>query len=99
MAKENTFHVGLIVIELHIPYSHSLKEKRMALRSLKDILGKQYNVSVNEVGFQDNWQRAQIACSAVSNEVKRLQQLQAKIESYIIDYVDAELIYCDLEIL
>ena len=54
-------------LELELPFSSSLKDKRQILRSLKDRLrGK--NVSVVESGHQDLWQRAtmEIALAAVS---------------------------------
>ena len=44
-------------VELHIPYSQSLKDKRMVLRRVKDRLQK-FNVAVAEVEHQDLWQRA-----------------------------------------
>ncbi len=71
----------------------------MALRGLKDHLKNQFNVSVNEVAHLDSWQRAQLACTTVSTQIKMLQQIHSKLEQYIRDYVDGELIYCELELL
>ena len=51
--------VGLLTVELHVPGSRSLKEKRMVLRRIKDRL-KKFNVAVSEVEHQDLWQRASI---------------------------------------
>lgn len=95
--SQNAFHVALVVIEIHIAYSHSLKDKRMALRGLKDTLKRQFNVSVTEVGYLDNWQRSQIVCSAVATEKKLIHQLHARIEKHVLETVDGELVYCDLE--
>jgi uncharacterized protein YlxP (DUF503 family) len=54
-------------LELELPYSSSLKDKRQTLRSLKDRLRRK-NVSVVESEHQDLWQRAtmEIALAAVS---------------------------------
>ena len=54
-------------LELELPYSSSLKDKRQILRSLKDRLRRK-NVSVVESENQDFWQRAtmEIALAAVS---------------------------------
>jgi uncharacterized protein YlxP (DUF503 family) len=54
-------------LELELPYSSSLKDKRQTLRSLKDRLRRK-NVSVVESENQDLWQRAtmEIALAAVS---------------------------------
>jgi uncharacterized protein YlxP (DUF503 family) len=54
-------------LELELPFSSSLKDKRQTLRSLKDRLRRK-NVSVVESDKQDLWQRAtmEIALAAVS---------------------------------
>jgi uncharacterized protein len=54
-------------LELELPFSSSLKNKRQILRSLKDRLRRK-NVSVVESENQDLWQRAtvEIALAAVS---------------------------------
>ena len=54
-------------LELELPFSSSLKDKRRTLRSLKDRL-RCKNVSVVESDHQDLWQRAtmEIALAAVS---------------------------------
>ena len=57
--------VGLLTIELHVPGSKSLKDKRMVLRRIKDRL-KKFNVAVSEVEHQDLWQRAGLAVVTVS---------------------------------
>ena len=44
--------VGLLTVELHVPGSQSLKEKRMVLRRIKDRL-KKFNVAVSEVDHHD----------------------------------------------
>lgn len=59
--------VGLLTVELHVPGSQSLKDKRMVLRRVKDRL-KKFNVSVSEVDHQDLWQRAALAVVAVSTD-------------------------------
>jgi uncharacterized protein len=54
-------------LELELPFSSSLKDKRQILRSLKDRLRRK-NVSVVESENQDLWQRAtvEIALAAFS---------------------------------
>jgi len=49
--------------EMHLPYSQSLKDKRMVLRRVKDRLQK-FNVAVAEVDHQDLWQRATLGIVA-----------------------------------
>lgn len=58
--------IGVAVWELHLAGCGSLKEKRQVLRSLKDRLHRQFNVSVAETDHQDRLQRAEIAACVVS---------------------------------
>ncbi len=60
--------VGVQTWELQVFGCHSLKEKRSVLHPLKLQLRRSLNVSVAEVGAQDEWQRAQLACSAVGSD-------------------------------
>ncbi len=67
--------VGILRVELYIPASQSLKEKRMVLRSLKDKTKKKYNVSVAEVNYQDKWQRSEIAFAALGVEKFKVEEI------------------------
>lgn len=57
--------VALLSIELYLPMSGSLKDKRMVLRRVKDRL-KAFNVAVAEVAHQDLWQRAGLGVVTVA---------------------------------
>jgi uncharacterized protein YlxP (DUF503 family) len=59
--------VGLLTVELHVHGSHSLKDKRMVVRRIRDRL-KKFNVAVAEVDHQDLWQRAALAVVTVSTD-------------------------------
>lgn len=60
--------VGLTTIDIHIPLSSSLKEKRRILNPLKSRIKNKFNVAISEVGYNDTWQRALIAITTVGNE-------------------------------
>jgi len=55
---------GLMVLDVHLPQSQSLKDKRQPLRSIKQRL-RDAGFSVSEVDHHDKWQRAQVAVSIV----------------------------------
>ena len=55
--------VGVRSWELALAGCQSLKDKRRIVKSLKDRLHNQFNVSAAEVDHQDSWQRAALACS------------------------------------
>lgn len=65
---------GLMVLDVHLPQSRSLKDKRQPLRSVRQRL-RDAGFSVSEVDHHDKWQRAQVAVSIVgrgSGDVERL---------------------------
>ena len=65
--------VALLTIELFLPLSQSLKDKRMVLRRIKDRIGA-LNVSIAEVAHQDVWQRAGLAIAAVTSSDDMAEQ-------------------------
>jgi len=67
--------VGVLTLDIHLPYAHSLKDKRQALRKLKERLRARFNVAVAELDHQDTWQRATVGVVSVSNETVALTQL------------------------
>jgi uncharacterized protein YlxP (DUF503 family) len=60
--------VGVVTWQLHLEGCHSLKEKRSVVRPLVAALRRAQNLSVAEVGQQDRWQRAELACAAVGSD-------------------------------
>ena len=66
--------IGVCTIEVHVPESGSLKNKRQSIKSLKDRIRNKFNVSVAEVDDNDLWQKASLAVAAVSNDKSHLNQ-------------------------
>ena len=62
-------------ISLVIDQSHSLKEKRMVLRRIRDRVRERLHVNVNEVGEHDNWQRAELGTAVVSSDRSKALEL------------------------
>jgi len=61
-------YVGMAKLTVVIGQSHSLKEKRMVLRRIKDRVRERVGVVVNEVGDHDSWQRAELGCAVASSD-------------------------------
>ena len=55
-------------LSLAIADAHSLKEKRMVLRRIKDRVKDRVGVTVAEVGEHDVWQRAELGCAIASGD-------------------------------
>ncbi len=69
--------------ELHLAGCQSLKDKRRVLKSLKDRLHRQFNVSAAEVDHQDSWQRAALACSVVTTERRHAEEVLSSCDRLI----------------
>ncbi|MDB4961772.1 MAG: hypothetical protein JWP01_1771 [Myxococcales bacterium] len=61
-------YVGIARLSVVIAQSHSLKEKRMVIRRVKDRVRERVGVAINEVGEHDIWQRAELGCSVTSSD-------------------------------
>lgn len=67
--------VGVCTVELWIPESQSLKDKRQVLHSLKDRLRGKFNLSIAEVDGQDLWQKAVLGMACVANDGSHVEQV------------------------
>ena len=67
--------IALLTLDIHIPHAHSLKDKRMIVRSLKDRLRGKFNVAVSEVDHQDLWQRSQVSVVTVGSDEQFLRKV------------------------
>ncbi len=82
--------VALLTLELFVGDAHSLKEKRMVLRRVKDRLGA-LNLSVAETAHQELWQRATVSVAVVRDgEQSAEAALQQAIDA--IERVDPGLV-------
>jgi uncharacterized protein YlxP (DUF503 family) len=75
--------VGVMVWELHLPGSQSLKDKRSVLKSLKDRLHDRFNVSVAETAHQDLWQRAELAAAVVSTDRRQAERVLREVDHVV----------------
>jgi hypothetical protein len=75
--------VGLARITLFVPESHSLKEKRMVLRRVKDRVRSKFNVAVAEVDEQDLWQRAVLGVALVGNERRFVESALDEVVRFV----------------
>jgi uncharacterized protein len=86
-------HIGACVVTLHLPASHSLKDKRQILRSLTERLRRAFNVAVAEVEEQDAWQTAVLGFAVVSNEAGHAErQVERIVEAIEQTRLDAEVV-------
>lgn len=72
--------IAVLTLEIRIEHAQSLKDKRQVLRSLKDKLRRQFNVSVAELDETDLWQRATIGVVSISHSRDYLVQVMQSVE-------------------
>lgn len=89
--------VAILKVSLTIPHATSLKDKRRVLKSVKDKLRNRFNVSVAEIGSQENWQRAQIGVAVISNEAAYANGVISRVQDMFENLRDAILTECILE--
>jgi uncharacterized protein len=75
--------VGVCRVTLLIGESHSLKEKRMVLRRIKDRVRQKFNVAIAEVGDQDLWQSAQLGFAVVANQRPFVETMVQKVLAFM----------------
>ncbi|MEX0912085.1 MAG: DUF503 domain-containing protein [Gemmatimonadota bacterium] len=75
--------IGLAVWELHLPGCNSLKDKRAVIKSVKDRLHKQYNVSVAETAHQDVHRRAELSACVVAGERAHANSVLTSLDRFV----------------
>jgi uncharacterized protein YlxP (DUF503 family) len=83
--------ISLLTIELMIPWARSLKDKRSAVRGLKDRLRSRFNASVAEVSYQDKWQRAVIAVCILGSDRRQLESEMARVRQLCEEAQDLQI--------
>jgi uncharacterized protein YlxP (DUF503 family) len=75
--------IGVRSFELHLAAAHSLKDKRSVLKSLKDRLHNEFNVSVAETARNDAWQSAELTVCIVSNDRRHVESVLESVDRFI----------------
>lgn len=70
-------------VQLYLPESRSLKDKRQVLQSLQERIRNRFSVAVAEVEHQDLWQRATLGVATVSNSVRHGDEVLTKVVGFI----------------
>lgn len=88
-------YVGLVRLTLALPQSHSLKEKRMVVRRVKDRVRERVGAIANEVGdaaTRDSWQRAELGCAVVSVDRGKALELVDQVVRVVMEAADGQVI-------
>jgi hypothetical protein len=84
--------VALLILDIHLPYSHSLKEKRKRMLRFKARLKNKYNVAFAELDFQDKWQRTLIGMVTLNSQKNIIDLMFQKIVLDFQENIDGEIL-------
>ena len=82
----------MITFRLHAPWVHSLKEKRMEVKSLIARLQNKFHVSAAEVDEQDTHQILVIAAAAIVPHQALADSLMEEISLFVEENAEAEIL-------
>ena len=75
--------VGVLRVYFRISTASSLKEKRMVVRSIKDRLFSRFNVSVAEIGSNDQWQLGELGIATVGTDTRFVNSVIENVKNFL----------------
>jgi uncharacterized protein YlxP (DUF503 family) len=78
------------IIDIHLPYSRSLKEKRKTIKSMVERMRSRFNVSIIEADYHDLWQRCQLAFAVVGGDQSEVTFIVDAMEDTVNSYDEVE---------
>ena len=84
--------IAAMTFRLHAPWAHSLKEKRMIVKSLVAQLQNRFHVSAAEIDEQDTHQIIVIGAAAVVPNNSLADSLMDEISQFVETATDAEIL-------
>ena len=91
--------IGVCTVELYLPGTESLKDKRQILKSLKDRARRKFNISIAEVEDQDLWGKSVLGIACVANQRDHVNSVLDKVLEMIKGNPLLELVDYRLEML
>ncbi|MBN2483676.1 MAG: DUF503 domain-containing protein [Candidatus Omnitrophica bacterium] len=89
--------IGYLRVELFIPHSRSLKDKRQVVLSIKQRLRQRFNISIAEEP-SDKWQRCRLACVYVNYHRGEVGNTLAKVEENVRNHIHFQVIDSEYEV-
>jgi uncharacterized protein YlxP (DUF503 family) len=97
-AYNQTMKIATMTFRLYAPWVHSLKEKRMIVKSLVTLLQNKFHVSAAEIGEQDTHQIIVIGVAAIVPHNAMADSLMDDISLFVEESTEAEIIDEEREI-
>lgn len=90
--------VATAEIRLYAPWVHSLKEKRMLVKSLLARVQNEFKISIAEVAEQDVWQTVVLGLAVVSGNAAAAGSVLDRALAFIDAHSEAEMVAVEREI-
>ena len=90
--------VGTLKIKIHTPWVHSLKEKRMVVKSICARVRNKFNVSISEVEEQDIHQIVVLGISYVTTDTAQADSIADHVIGFIENSTEGNIINIEREI-
>ena len=84
--------IAVMTFRLHAPWVHSLKEKRMIVKSLVAKLQNRFHVSAAEVGEQDTHQIVVIGVASIVPNSALADSVMNEISLFVEENTEAEIL-------
>lgn len=91
--------IGVVKISIYTPWVHSLKEKRMVVKSICAKISNKFNVSVAEVEEQDTHQTTVIGLACIADEAAHADRTIDHILNFIESNTEGDIVSIDREII
>ncbi len=91
--------IATVKIKIHLPWVHSLKEKRMVVKSLIAKLGNKFNVSVAEIEEQNIHQIAVLGVAGIAGDAAMADSVIDHVLNFTEENTEGEIISVEREVI
>jgi uncharacterized protein YlxP (DUF503 family) len=84
--------IGLLALEIFLPYSQSLKDKRKVLNAIRDRVRSRFNAAFAELDYQDKWQRARIGIVTLNSQKAFVDQALRRVCRDVEENIEGEIV-------
>lgn len=91
--------IGTSKVKIHTPWVHSLKEKRMVVKSICGKVRNKFNVSIAEIEDQDKHQMIVIGFVTVAGDTSQCDSIIDHVLNFIESNTEGEIIEIEREVI
>ncbi|WP_206459225.1 DUF503 domain-containing protein [Anaerovorax sp. IOR16] len=84
--------IGVASVKIYVPWVHSLKEKRMVVKSIIFKVQNKFNISISEIDAQDIHQTIVLGIACVTNTTKFADSIIDGVITFIEDHTEGEIL-------